>query len=164
MAAMLGMKNGQTKRECILFHQILLILTWFIWLIFIFLPAKVDLRGSIDYEEMGIWSGFFELLHASDTPWNAWPSLHIVQSLLSVLIVQRWYVGQSNKHNLSLAILWFCWILLAISVMTTKQHFVWDAVSAIVISLAAWKYWFLPILDRSNDEEMIADFEAIMSD
>ena len=113
---------------------------------------------------MGIWSGFFELLHASDTPWNAWPSLHIVQSLLSVLIVQRWYVGQSNKHNLSLAILWFCWILLAISVMTTKQHFVWDAVSAIVISLAAWKYWFLPILDRSNDEEMIADFEAIMSD
>ncbi len=164
MAAMLGMKNKQTKRECILFHQILLILTWLIWMIFIFLPAKVDLRGSIDYDELGIWSGLFESLHSVDTPWNAWPSLHIVQSLLSVLIVQRWYVGQSNKHNISLAILWFCWSLLAISVMTTKQHFVWDTVTAIIISLVAWKYWFLPILERSNDEEMIADFEGIMSD
>lgn len=164
MAAMLGMKNDQTKRECILFHQILLILTWLIWMIFIFLPAKVDLRGSIDYDELGIWSGLFESLHSVDTPWNAWPSLHIVQSLLSVLIVQRWYFGQSNKHNISLVILWFCWSLLAISVMTTKQHFVWDTVTAIIISLAAWKYWFLPILERSNDEEMIAEFEAILSD
>jgi len=48
--------------------------------------------------------------------------------------------------------------------MTTKQHFVWDTVTAIIISLAAWKYWFLPILKRSNDEEMIAEFEAILSD
>ena len=164
MAAMLGMKSDQTKRECILFHQILLILTWLIWIVFIFLPAKVDLRSSIDYEDLGIWSGLFESLHSVDTPWNAWPSLHIVQSLLSVLVVNRWYSGQSKKHNISLAILWFCWSLLAISVMTTKQHFIWDAFSAIIISVIAWKIWILPILERSNDEEVIADFEAIISD
>ena len=161
MAALLGMKNEQSKRECVLFHQILLILTWFVWLIFIFLPAKVDLRGSIEYEEMGIFSVLFEALHSVDTPWNAWPSLHIVQSLLTVLVVQRWYGGESRNKNLLLGILWFCWFLLAVSVMTTKQHFIWDTVTAIIISIWSWKYWFIPILEKSNDDTVIQQFDKL---
>ncbi len=50
MAAIMGMRDDKSKRECIIFHQVLLILTWFIWLCFIFLPAKFDLRGSLDYD------------------------------------------------------------------------------------------------------------------
>ncbi len=164
MVAFLGMRNEQSKRECILFHQIFLILTWFIFLIFILLPAKVDLRSSIDYEEMGMWTIFFETLHSVDTPWNAWPSLHIVQSLLTVLVVQRWYGGESKRNNVFLGLLWFCWSLLAISILTTKQHFIWDLFTAIVITLWSWKYWFKPNLIKSNDEKVIKQFEDLIVD
>ena len=163
MAAFLGMKNEQTRRECILFHQILLILTWSIFLIFIFLPVKVDLRSSINYDELGIWTGLFETLHSVDTPWNAWPSLHIVQSLLSVLVVQRWYASESKNNKFLFGFLWLSWALLAISILTTKQHFIWDLVTAIIVTLWSWKYWFLPILNRSNDEDLIAEFEAMIN-
>ena len=164
MAAFLGMRNNQSKRESIIFHQIFLILTWFIFLIFILLPAKVDLRSSIDYEEMGMWTIFFETLHSVDTPWNAWPSLHIVQSLLTVLVVQRWYGGESKRNNIFLGLLWFCWSLLAISILTTKQHFIWDLFTAIVITLWSWKYWFKPNLIKSNDEKVIKQFEDLIVD
>ena len=161
MAGLLGMKNDKTQREVIIFHQILLILTGMIFLIFLALPAEVDLRGPIAETELGVWQGWFDLLHSVDNPWNAWPSLHIVQSMLVVLVVNRWYKNDGRKAKLLLSALWICWILLVISITTTKQHYLWDAISALIVGFLAWKYWFKPALEKCHSEESIANFEAL---
>ena len=78
-------------------------------------------------------------------------------------MVQRWYASESKNNKLLFGFLWLSWALLAISILTTKQHFIWDLVTAIIVTLWSWKYWFLPILNRSNDEDLIAEFEAMVN-
>ena len=97
MAAILGMRDETTQRENIIFHQTILLLTWVIFVIFLILPVEVTLRSEISGAELGIWQGLYDLLHTVDTPWNAWPSLHIVQSLLALLVVSRWYNSESKN-------------------------------------------------------------------
>ncbi len=159
MAAFLGMKNEQIQRENVIFHQTMLMLTWIIFLIFIALPVEVDIRSSVYETELGIWQPWYDNLHAVDTPWNAWPSLHIVQSLLTVLVVSRWYNGKNYLWRIR--ILWFVWFLLAISVMTTKQHFVWDVGTGIFFAVVAWKYWILPSLEECHTDDSIKSFESL---
>ena len=100
-------------------------------------------------------------MYEVDTPWNAWPSLHVIQSLLAVLVVTRWYYP--TKYKPLIIVLWFAWSLLTISVMTTKQHFVWDAVSALIVSFFVWKYWMKPALDDCQTEEMKQAFDNLES-
>ena len=159
MAAILGMRDETTQRENIIFHQTILLLTWVIFVIFLILPVEVTLRSEISGAELGIWQGLYDLLHTVDTPWNAWPSLHIVQSLLALLVVSRWYNSESKKWHIR--ILWFSWFMLMLSVVTIKQHFVWDVFSGIVIAMIAWRTWILPSLNSSQSEDIIASFEAL---
>ena len=51
--------------------------------------------------------------------------------------------------------------MLLLSVVTIKQHFVWDVFSGIVIAMIAWKTWILPSLNSSQSEDIIASFEAL---
>ena len=146
MAGFLGMRNEKTQREVVIFHQILLILTVMIFVIFLVLPAEVDLRAPIAETNLGMWQVWFDLLHGVDNPWNAWPSLHIVQSMLVVLIIHRWYKNKGTRAKLLLSILWIVWILLVISITTTKQHYLWEAISALIVGFVAWKYWNKPVL------------------
>ena len=159
MAALLGMKNEQTQRENIIFHQTLLMLTWMVFVVFLVLPVEVDIRSSVLEAELGFWQPWYDNLYAVDTPWNAWPSLHIVQSLLAVLVVSRWH--NSEDYRWRIRLLWLAWFMLTISVMATKQHFVWDVVTGIVVATAAWKYWILPSLDNCQSQQTIGEFAAL---
>lgn len=159
MAAILGMKSEQTQRENVIFHQILLMLTWMVFVIFILIPVEVDIRSSVFAADLGIWQPWYDYLYAVDTPWNAWPSLHIVQSLLAVLVVSRWY--NTENYRWQIRILWFAWLMLTISVMTTKQHFVWDVVTGIIIAVLAWKYWILPCLENCSSQLIVNEFETL---
>lgn len=159
MAAILGMKSEQTQRENVIFHQILLVLTWMVFVIFILVPVEVDIRSSVFAADLGIWQPWYDYLYAVDTPWNAWPSLHIVQSLLAVLVVSRWY--NTENYRWQIRILWFAWLMLTISVMTTKQHFVWDVVTGIIIAVLAWKYWISPCLENCSSEQIVNEFETL---
>ena len=161
MAGLLGMKNDKTQREVIIFHQILLILTIMIFGIFLILPAEVDLRGSVLDTDLGIWHTWFELLYGVDNPWNAWPSLHIVQSMLIVLIIHRWFSNDGRKATMLLGALWFAWALLVISITTTKQHYVWDAISALIVGFLAWRYWIAPALDKCHEQEVVELFNQL---
>ena len=159
MAAILGMKSEQTQRENVIFHQILLMLTWMVFAIFILAPVEVDIRRSVFAADLGIWQPWYDYLYAVDTPWNAWPSLHIVQSLLAVLVVSRWY--NTENYRWQIRILWFAWLMLTISVMTTKQHFVWDVVTGIIIAVLAWKYWISPCLENCSSQLIVNEFESL---
>ena len=159
MAAILGMKSEQTQRENVIFHQILLMLTWMVFVIFILVPVEVDIRSSVFAADLGIWQPWYDYLYAVDTPWNAWPSLHIVQSLLAVLVVSRWY--NTENYRWQIRILWFAWLMLTISVMTTKQHFVWDVVTGIILAVFAWKYWISPCLEICSSHLIVNEFETL---
>ena len=54
--------------------------TWIAFAIFLLLPVEVDLRHQITPVE-GVLGLAFDTLHTWDTPYNAWPSLHVLQSL-----------------------------------------------------------------------------------
>ena len=159
MAAFLGMKNEQTQRENVIFHQILLMLTWIVFVIFITMPVEVDIRSSVFDSELGIWQPWYDYLYAVDTPWNAWPSLHIVQSLLAVLVVSRWF--NNENHRWHMRFLWFAWFMLTVSVMATKQHFVWDVFTGIIVAVSAWKYWILPSLEGCHSDDSVARFKSL---
>lgn len=54
-------------------------------------------------------------------------------------------------------LLWPAWLGLSISVLTTKQHFIWDAITGTLLGLAIWLGIMRPAyryLDSVTDEEL----------
>ena len=159
MAAILGMKDEATQRENVIFHQIIILLTCVIFGIFLLMPAEVTIRSEVFEAKLGFWQTWYDLLHVVDSPWNAWPSLHIVQSLLVVLVINRWY--SKHKNNFLIYVLWALWFLLALSILTIKQHFVWDLISGIGVAVISWKFWLLPALDSCQSESLTTCFKEL---
>ena len=99
--------------------------------IFITLPAEIDMRDQIDFDSLAGWEvALFESMHFMDNPWNAWPSSH--RTFLFSSFRNYWRMGTSILHGrttprkLFLTILWVEFVLLSISILTTKQHYIWD--------------------------------------
>jgi len=112
-----------------------LLLTWFCFAFFFFFPTEITLRpANIE----GPFRFVYEFLHALDKNYNAFPSLHVAHSLF-ILLASIWLF--SHGGNVSpplLMMLTLLWILLFISTLTTKQHYVFDAVSGAVIGYIFW--------------------------
>jgi len=88
-------------------------------------------------------------LHGADAPYNAWPSLHVLQSLLTLLFV-RWSFKQHERWNGPLAAAaWIACILLCLSTVLIKQHFIFDAVISCVMVGVAWPRWIAPALNQT---------------
>jgi membrane-associated phospholipid phosphatase len=153
MAAWFGIKSESMLRENMIFHQMLIMSCWIVFVIFMVLPVEIDLRGNMDIPESIFWKSQFDMMHSVDEPWNAWPSLHIVQSLLIVLIIRRWFPAKSTIQSLLHGLLWLAWISLVLSTMMVKQHFVFDVVTGLIYGSACWIYWFKPTLDRIGGEQ-----------
>ena len=163
-AAWFGRGNDVRVREMFAFYQTLFILTWVIFLIFILLPTEIHIRNHIPLEIRsgeglwGLWYG--DLMHFIDNPWNAWPSLHVVQSLLIVLILRRWQIIYGIKE----AMVWSVWVALCVSILTTKQHFFFDLVTGIAIALLAWFWLFIPALNATTNSKWIVLLPSNSSD
>ena len=134
--------------------QTLIMVTAFCCMIFLLLPAEIDMRDQIDWDSLNGWeSVLFEFIHFSDNPWNAWPSLHIVHSYLLARLMTVWATrraAESSAWKLFLVVLWVEWALLCISILTTKQHYLFDLVTGIAVAQLAW-IWTAPHLDRIGD-------------
>lgn len=159
-AAWFGRKDDQRIREMFAFHQGLFITTWIIFLIFIVLPVDIHIRNQIPQSVLdgqGIYGLFFAtLMHNLDSPYNAWPSLHVVQSLLIVLILRHWKVITGSKE----VFVWLCWIALCISIMTTKQHFFWDLSTGIITGIISWKFLCKPLVVSASNQEWLETFQS----
>ena len=122
--------------------QTLIMVTAFCCAIFLLLPAEIDMRDQIDWDSLNGWEhALFEFIHFSDNPWNAWPSLHIVHSYLLARLMTVWAsrrAAESSAWNLFLVVLWVEWVLLCISILTTKQHYLFDLVTGIAVAQFAW--------------------------
>ena len=163
VAAWLGSKNEVMWRQNVVFHQMMLLTCWGVNAIFILLPVEIDLRHLIHGIEGTVWEPFYASMHAIDTPWNSWPSLHIVQSMQVVLVLRYWYPPTTTRLRITHALLLTMWILLVISTMTIKQHYVWDVATAMLVAGLGWVYWMKPCLERLKTEEFIEQFDARMS-
>ena len=122
--------------------QTLIMVTAFCCTIFLVLPAEIDMRDQIDWDSLSGWeAALFEFIHFSDNPWNAWPSLHIVHSYLLARLMTIWASRRaegSSAWNVFIVVLWIEWVLLCISILTTKQHYLFDLVTGIAVAQLAW--------------------------
>ena len=163
-AAWFGRVNDHRIREMFAFHQALFIITWVVNLVFIIFPTEVYIRNQIPADIRageGFWGFWFgDLMHNTDMPYNAWPSLHVVQSLMIVLLLRRWGVIYRWKEALA----WVAWIGLCVSVMTTKQHFFWDLITGIATGLVCWYWMCIPAMEATSNQEWLEAFPSNDSD
>ena len=135
-------RDDRGHAELAMGMQTLILVTGFCCAIFLVFPAEIDLRDQIDWDSLSGWElVLFEFIHFSDNPWNAWPSLHIIHSYLLARLMTVWVAREhmgSRPWQLFLAILWLEWVLLCISIMTTKQHYVFDLFSGIAVAHFVW--------------------------
>ena len=152
-AAWFGRTSDSRIREMFAFHQAMFVMTWIVNLIFIVFPTEIYIRDQIPESVRngeGFWGFWFgDVMHVTDMPYNAWPSLHVVQSLMIVLLLRRWKSIYGFREILT----WIAWIGLCISVMTTKQHFFWDLITGIITGLTCWYYMCIPAIEASNNDE-----------
>ena len=164
LGAIMAPRNDLGRRKMIALYQTIFLVSWIIFLVFIFLPSEIHIRSQIPLEVRGgggMWGwAYGNSLHITDKPWNAWPSLHIVQSLLIVLTIEHWWSEnpQSRKKTTARIAMWLAWMMLAISILTTKQHFVWDLFSGIIVALSAWHWILKPTLKWCESDAAMAHF------
>ena len=163
-AAWLGHKDDVMWRQNIVFHQMMLLSCWMCFFCFLLFPVEIDLRHLVTDVEGTGWESWIGAVHGVDKPWNAWPSLHVVQSTQVVLILRYWYPSTTRKVLILQTLLLICWALLVISTLTLKQHYIWDAVTALLFTGIAWKYWMKPCLDRLKTKEFQDQFDAVMAE
>ncbi|MBT4059880.1 MAG: phosphatase PAP2 family protein [Euryarchaeota archaeon] len=160
-------RNERARMELLLTLQAIGTLTIVSCIFFLLLPAEVDMRDQLPAEIMngegGIIGELFRMMHSADEPWNAWPSLHISQSFVLVMVMTRWLKREWSDYSWSrpaLLILWTDVILLFISILTTKQHYVWDLATGLMMGYFWW--WMLSAgfkrLDSMSDDDIAAEF------
>ena len=163
-AAFLGNKTDDMWRQNIIFHQMMTISCWYVLIIFLVFPVEIDLRGPIQsqLQDGDFWHPFYVFMHSVDTPWNSWPSLHVVQSTQVVLVLRYWYPSETRKTQLLQWALLFAWAMLILSTMFTKQHYLWDVITGLAYAYGTWRWWMRPVLDRVATKEYAEDFEQKM--
>jgi len=161
----LAPKNDKGRLELISAMQMLILATLFCVIFFLLFPAEVDMRDAINWDSMnGLETILFEFIHTSDKPWNAWPSLHIVHSYCLARIMTHWLMSNYSENkwkNYFLIVLWVEWALLCISILTTKQHYMFDLFSGLAVGIIAWEIYkpVLKMISEKGIENIIEELE-----
>jgi membrane-associated phospholipid phosphatase len=80
------------------------------------------------------------VVYSADKATNCWPSLHVVYAFLSAFFVRLYKPKLGN-----FLILWA--VIISISTLTTKQHYMWDVVAGYILARLSFKAAYL-FLDR----------------
>ena len=115
-----------------------LMMTWFSFFFFIAFPTEIHLRQQLPASQL---DQLYQIMYFVDSPYNAWPSLHVSHSLFIILAsihLKSTTSDISQQTKIFLIALWLC---LVISTLTTKQHYVFDAVSGALVGWGAWKLY-----------------------
>ncbi len=147
-------KNDRGRAESLVMAQTWAVSSWIAYPIFAVLPAHINMRWQLGEME-GIYGFVFAAFHALDEPFNAWPCLHITQSFIIAVAVARWW--RQRKWNWAVWLLWPAWLGLCISVMTTKQHFIWDSITGALLGVGVWLGIMRPgfrYLDSATDDQL----------
>lgn len=104
--------------------------------VFLLCPAEMTLRVGAEYQgDSPAMHGLNRALHVFDRPFNTWPCLHVAQTGLILLVVTGWL-----RRRPWIVLLWVVWTVMAISTLTTKQHYIWDLITGLPLALAYWQW------------------------
>ena len=148
--------EGQRK-AAIIFSQRMFVATIPVFFIFLLAPVEVSIRTEVEGDD--VLTSMLSLIHIVDQPYNAWPSLHVGHSLCVVLCVPLIY----NVHRVAYVSLWFAWILLTLSTMTTQQHYLFDVLTGILFALIAHYRFIKPSVEQCNANEFDEAFEHLQA-
>jgi len=120
------LKDRQNMNR-IYYSQILML---FFAMIFFTLYPTMYPRPEVEY--VGVTGAFIKLLHSLDTPCNAFPSIHVGMTFLA-----GFGFIKEQKKLFPIFMLWA--VLISISTLTVKQHYVLDVMAGVLIALIF--YW-----------------------
>ena len=120
----------------------------FVWLtaylFFLFFPTVAPRPAEVIGEGFGVWG--LRSLYAADPPYNCFPSLHVAHSFVSALTCRRVHRGVGT---VAVA----CAVLVAVSTLFSKQHYIADVVGGALLAVVAY------LLFLRGDREPIAEHE-----
>ena len=69
--------------------------------------------------------------------------------------------AENKWKNYFLIVLWVEWILLCISILTTKQHYMFDLFSGLAVGIIAWEIYkpVLKMISEKGIENIIEELE-----
>lgn len=105
----------------------------FVWLcayaVFIAYPTVASRPAKLEGSGFGVWG--LELLYSADPPYNCFPSLHVAHSFVSALTCLRLH-RPLGLLGCGAA------LLVSVSTILTKQHYVLDVAAGIVLAAIAY--------------------------
>jgi hypothetical protein len=145
ITAILLPRTNRARRQFLLVCQGQLLLAAISTLCFVCFPCRVRLIEQIPsstFEQEGVIAHLFRIVHYVDRPYNAYPSLHISMSLLLMISIGvfAWFT------RLPRVLMYCAWCLVAVSVHTTKQHYLFDSLTGAALCLAVWICYLRPKL------------------
>lgn len=145
IAAWIG-AHESVRKQGMLFFQRMLALTWLAFVAFLVFPSEIRLRSQAVGAD-GLFGTFMDEMHKADAPYNAWPSLHVMQSVLVVLFV-RYALKRRDRWSPLLSVFsWTACASLVASTVLIKQHYVFDGLISIAICAVMWRWWIRPALN-----------------
>lgn len=96
---------------------------------FLAYPTLAPRPPAVMGEGFGLWG--LRLLYSADPPYNCFPSLHVAHSFVSALTCYRLH----RRMGVALVI---AALLVGVSTLYTKQHYVLDVVAGILLACVAY--------------------------
>ena len=96
---------------------------------FLVYPTVASRPAAILGEGFSVWG--LRSLYGADPPYNCFPSIHVAHSFVSALTAHRVHRG------VGVAAL-FCALLVGVSTLYTKQHYVLDVAGGILLACVAY--------------------------
>ena len=141
--------NKKGLMECIFIYQSLILIASFCFMAFILMPIKIDTRNGLDIGT-GLEATLYEILYLADPPYNSWPSIHVSFSILFCWSIIRGLklnqgiirfpksLMNNNliKNRIIPIFFWTLCVLISISTMTTKQHYLFDFITGIMLGIS----------------------------
>lgn len=117
-----------------------------------FFPNCVKLRPPV-LEQKGILTGLISGLYTIDTSTNVFPSVHVLNSLIACVALERnRYFKKSSLLRIANIIL--C-ILICLSTLFLKQHSVLDLLGGIVLYIILFVVLYIPDWKIFRDKEVL---------
>ena len=144
-AAWVGAQE-QYREQGLLFFQRLIVSAWIAFACFLIFPVEINLRSqALDAE--GVLGWMMSALHHADAPYNAWPSIHVLLSILVVFFVRFVSMNNGTWTTPIAVIVWISCALLVASTALIKQHYVFDGISGTALAVGLWYGWIRPALN-----------------
>ena len=128
---------------------------------FLLYPTVAPRPGSVAGSGFVVWG--LKFLYEADPPFNCFPSLHVAHSTVSALTS---YLVHRGVGVVAMA----CALLVGVSTLFTRQHYVLDVVAGIVLACAAFGLFFrgrlrepVPALDREAAPALAAGILGILA-